>query len=255
MIETRVISLDRTPERFAEFRAHNPHLPEIARVSGVDGSALDRARLVAEGLVHPDSIYTPGAIGNALSHMAQWRAAIVAEAPLTVLEDDAVLCANFAAESARIIATLGTNWDYILWGYNFDSLLTYDMVPGLTPCTALFDQAKMRRALPVFHQRRMQTAAFRLNRALGTPAYTVTPRGAKKLLAFCRPIRPLTVEFPLIGRRPNFSIDFMLNGLYTGIAAYVAVPALALTANEKTKSTILDPNDPKSPSNLAKVSI
>jgi hypothetical protein len=157
------------------------------------------------------------------------------------------------AETARIVTTLRDDWDYILWGYNFDTLMSFDMVPGLTSCTAMFDQSKMRRALPVFHQRRMQTTAFRLSRALGTPAYSVTPRGAKKLLAFCLPIRPLDVEFPLIGRRPNCGIDFMLNKLYPRIAAYVAVPALALTANDTGRSTIQDPNDPRSPAKPAKV--
>jgi GR25 family glycosyltransferase involved in LPS biosynthesis len=253
MMETRVINLDRTPGRLTEFRAHNPHLPEIARVSGVDGLTLDRGRLVAEGLLHPDSIYTAGAIGNALSHMAQWQAAITADAPLTVLEDDAVLCGNFVAETARIIGTLGQDWDFILWGHNFDTLMTYELIPGLTSCTALFDQARMRTRLPFFHRRLMHTTVYRLNRALGIPAYTVTPRGATKLLAFCRPIRPLTVEFPMIGRRSNYSIDYMMNGLYLDIAAFVAMPALALTANDLGRSTVQDPNDADGPANPARV--
>jgi GR25 family glycosyltransferase involved in LPS biosynthesis len=252
-IEIRVINLDRTPDRLADFRAHNPHLPEIARVAGVDGRTLDRAGLVTEGLLHPESTYTAGALGNALSHMTQWQAAIAADAPLTVLEDDAVLCANFPAETARIIAALGDDWDYILWGHNFDTVMSYELLPGLTSCTALFDQARMRQRLPFFHRRLMQTSVYRLNRALGIPAYTVSPRGAKKLLAFCRPIRPLDVEFPLFGRRTNFSIDYMLNGLYADIAAYVAMPALALTANDLDRSTVQDPNDADGPANPAKV--
>ncbi len=246
-----VINLDRTPDRMAAFRTHNPHYPWIERVAAVDGAALDRVALVREGAMTADVPYTSGAIGNALSHRARWEAAVAANTPLTVLEDDAHLCANFAEETARLLATLGNDWDFVQWGYNFDTVLHYDMLPGVTSCAAVFDQAYMRRGIAVFQHRRMTGVLFRLTRSLGIPAYSVSPRGAAKLLKFCRPIRQLDIDFPLLGKRPNFSIDFMMNGIYARINAHVCVPALVLTPNDKTRSTVQDVTDPNGPSQAA----
>lgn len=246
-----VINLDRTPERLTAFRTNNPHYPWIERVAAVDGAALDRAALVREGVVTADVPYTAGAIGNALSHRARWGAAVAGNSALTVLEDDAYLCANFAEESARLLASLGEDWDFVQWGYNFDTVLHYDMLPGLTSCAAVFDQAQMRGSIAVFQHRRVEGALYRLTRSLGTPGYSVSPRGAARLLAFCRPIRAMEIDFPLLGKRPNFSLDFMMNGLYPRMQAYVCVPALVLTANDKTRSTVQDITDPNGPSQAA----
>jgi len=109
----------------------------------------------------------------------------------------------------------------------------------------------MRRGIAVFQHRRMSGALYRLTRSLGTPGYSISPRGAAKLLDFCRPIRRLDIDFPLLGKRPNFSLDFMMNGLYPKMQAYVCVPALVLTANDKTRSTVQDISDPNGPSQAA----
>jgi len=252
-MQIRVINLDRTLDRLTAFCAHNLHMPGIERVAAVDGRTLDRARLESAGLIMPDAPYTPGAIGNALSHMSQWEDAAARDTPLTVLEDDAVLCGNFVEESGRIIAALGPGWDFVQWGYNFNTVLSYELLPGVTSCAAVFDQDRMRRVLPVFHQRSVETSAYRVLRSLGMPAYSVSPRGAARLLAFCRPIRRLDIDFPLLGLRSNYSIDFMMNGAYAAMEAYVAVPALALTANDSSRSTVQDLSDQASPAHKADI--
>lgn len=239
-MQIRVLNLDRSRDRLDSFRAHNPHLPWIERVTAIDGATLDRAKLVADGWLTSDLSYTQGAVGNALSHMGLWKEAAAGNASLTILEDDAVLCGNFREEASRVLDNLDPDWDFMLWGYNFDTVLSYELMPGLSSCTALFDQTRMRQKLSSFHTMQGTTSGYRLLRSLGIPAYSISPTGAKKLLQFCRPLRPMNVDFPFLGMRSNFSIDFMLNGICQHISAYVAVPALALTANDHSQSTVQD---------------
>ena len=61
----------------------------------------------------------------------------------------------------------------------------------------------------------------------------------------------MNVDIPLLGLRANYSIDFMMNGLYRQISAYVAVPALAVTANDHNVSTVQDVTDRAGPSQAA----
>lgn len=232
-----LINLDRSTDRLASFRASNPHVV-CERMPAVDGGALDRAALVADGTIAADLAYTAGAIGNALSHRRVWQQAVATAAPITVLEDDAALCANFVAEATRVIGTLGADWDYIQWGWNFDTVLMFALLPGISPSVALFDQDAMRRALPQFHARDVETRAFRLQRSLGIPAYTISPQGAAKLLSVSEPLRQLQVSFPVIGVFANLSIDYVMSAYYERMNAFVAFPPLVLTANDHGISTV-----------------
>lgn len=189
----RVLSMERSTARWAQFQKHNPHL-EAERFLAIDGSTVDRAILREQGTIADNLQYNTGALGNALSHIAQWKQAVASETTLTVLEDDAVVCANFIQESSRVIASLPPDWDYIQWGFNFDTCLTFDLMPGFSPCFAAFafDQDAMRLKLADFHRHRITTSAFPLKVSLGIPGYTVSPRGARRLLKFCLPLRQTT---------------------------------------------------------------
>ena len=160
-------------------------------------------------------------------------------APVTVLEDDATLCANFADEAARVIGGLAPDWDYVQWGWNFDTIMFFELMPGISRSLALFEQDRMRDALAAFHTMPVETRAFRLTRSLGIPAYTVSPGGAAKLLQVTQPLRPMQVWFPMLGHRPNTSIDYVMSGVYEQLQAFVAFPPLVLTANDHAVSTNL----------------
>jgi glycosyl transferase, family 25 len=84
-MELRVLNLRRTPERWAAFRTHNPSLANAQQVEAVDGQALDLAALVAEGIVAADLNYRMGALGNALSHIAEWQRILHTGEPATIL--------------------------------------------------------------------------------------------------------------------------------------------------------------------------
>jgi glycosyl transferase family 25 len=68
----RVISLDRTPERFANFLNTNPQIA-VERFADIDGQTIDRAACVRDNLITADNTYRPGAIGHTLSNVTLWR--------------------------------------------------------------------------------------------------------------------------------------------------------------------------------------
>ncbi len=238
-MELVVLNLDRSPERLAQFERDNPSHASIRRFSAVDGRTLDRGELRACGILSPDLEYGDGALGSALSHLAQWQHAAQSGRALTVLEDDAVLCGNFREETARLLGALPAGWDYVQWGYNFDTCLTYDMLPDVSPCTATFDQERLRQAIGRFHTVAIAGALYRLVSSLGIPGYTISPQGATRLLRACLPLRPMQSFYPGLNQWfGHRSIDFMLNTLHETHASYVAVPPLVVSANETAVSTV-----------------
>jgi len=242
-----VINLDRSQDRLAEFAAVNSHLTELERFPAIDGRSLDLAALVHQGLVTPDvlSSFSMGALGNALSHASLWQAAAVRNQPLTVAEDDVIFHAQFEALAAQVINELPPDWDFISWGWNFDVMMIFDMLPGVSPCIAQFDQHKMRLHTREFQQLSLSPRAHRLLWSFGMTSYTVSAKGAQILRSKCFPLRPMIIPWPQgVPQLPgspsfhNLAIDTTLNGLYQHLNAYVCIPPLALTKNEHAKSTV-----------------
>ncbi len=232
-----VISLERTPERWQAFEAANADGPTYTRFDAVDGLTIDPVELISSGTMAEGLGYTPGAIGCALSHIAFWRACAAADGPVTVCEDDAILHPDFS-RCAAAAADLQPDFDLILWGWNFNSVLAGDLFDG-APFAMGFDEARMRQSIAAFRQGRPTQTLLRLHRALGTLCYTLSPRGAAKLLALCLPLAPLRVFFPLLSRESdNTGVDIPMNAAYPQIAAYAAFPPLALTLNETALSTV-----------------
>jgi GR25 family glycosyltransferase involved in LPS biosynthesis len=236
-----VINLDRSRDRLADFNTLNKHLTDIERYSAVDGAAQDIGKLVAAGTITPGcaKAYLPGAIGAALSHAALWTKAIETNEAITVCEDDAIF--NFAYEplAQEMMAALGSEWDFILWGWNFDAPVMLDLLPGVSPCIAVFDQNKMVANTTRFQSMPAATRPVRLLQCFGIPCYSVTPRGARALRDACIPIREAKIFFPGLNRElANFGIDVMMNAVYPNIRAFAAFPSLVVTKNEASKSTI-----------------
>jgi glycosyl transferase family 25 len=234
-----LINLDRGVDRLAQFRRVNAHLLAVERVSAVDGSTVDRQQQVDAGTIAPDLAYTTGALGCALSHIALWQKAMAGDKPITITEDDAIFNSQFAVLSAGLIATLPADWDLVLWGWNFDSILCFDLLPGISPCVARFSEVLLRNATTKFQKRVLNPVAYRLLRGFGTLCYSISPTGAKKLLAQSLPIRPMTVAFPTVDPAfPNCGIDIVMNAAYPNLSAFVSFPPLVVTRNDKTISTI-----------------
>jgi len=234
-----VINLDRSADRLEAFRRTNSHI-EIHRFPAVDGASVDRAALVEDAIIDRNLRYTNGALGCAMSHLFFWEAAINQHETITVVEDDAVLHRNFLEYAEAVTSSLESSWDLVVWGWNFDSILMLDLLPGISPCVATFDQAGLRQHVDAFQTLSFRPAAFRLLRCFGTVGYSVTPAGAQKLRQLSLPLTPFEISIPMISPRfPNNGIDVVMNRAYPQLQAFVSVPPLIVTKNEHETSTVV----------------
>ena len=146
------INLDRSPERLAEFKTLNAHLTNCERFPAIDGRTLDIPTLVEKGLVTADIVrdYTIGNVGAAMSNIGLWDRAISSGQIVTAAEDDAIFNFGFERQAAEIIGRLPDDWDFILWGYDFDLFMCFQMLPGASPCLALFEQEQLRAGIRAF---------------------------------------------------------------------------------------------------------
>ena len=122
-----VISLSRTPERLENFRRLNSHLSNFSRYPAVDGQLTDKSTYPLR--LASDLRYSPGAVGCALSHINLWAECERLGKPITILEDDAVTHVGFDGLSEKLVQKLPKNWDLVIWGWNFDCPLNYDLLP------------------------------------------------------------------------------------------------------------------------------
>jgi glycosyl transferase, family 25 len=233
-VKVHLINLDRHADRLREFASVNAHLPEVIRFPAIDGRSLDLSALVRGGIIKPGVLdtYTAARLGGALSHLALWDKAIETGEALTVCEDDAILHPDFTARAGRLLRQLPPDWDLILWGWNFNAALDFELLPGVSPCLVLFEQTSLRSAASRFQQLPIAPQPFRVRQALGLPCYSISPKGARALREFCVPIRPMQLRLPGGRRLRNVGIDCMMAGLYPNIMAFVSFPPLAITSNE-----------------------
>ena len=239
-MQIHLMNLDRGSDRLREFDERNAHLrTNVSRVSAVDGKSVSRDELVALRIMEPDLAYNNGALGNALTHLALWNLAIAKNEVVTVCEDDAIFNRDFISAAEAVLKSLPQNWDVVFWGWNFDSILWFDMIPGVSSCVGVFDQAKLRNGMPEFQAALLVPQPFRLLQLFGTVCYSVSPAGAQAIKNFCLPLRNMTIYFPGLGRSvANRDLGVMINGVFPNINAFVSVPPLAITKNDHSISTV-----------------
>jgi glycosyl transferase family 25 len=246
-LHVHFINLDRSPERLVEFKRVNGHLTQTSRFPAVDGQRIDIGALAAQGIVSEDilSSFRIGAVGVALSNIALWELAIKSQTPVTFAEDDAIFNHHFDRCAEQLIASLPPDWDVIVWGFNFDLFLSFEMLPGVSLCLAQFDQDRMRANVRAFQEQRISPRAYPLRWAFGTPCYSVSPKGALALKTKCLPLRPKLIPCPEGARAPpncslfrNVGIDNTLNSVYGELKAFVCFPPLVVVKNEAGQSTI-----------------
>jgi glycosyl transferase family 25 len=239
-VHIHVISLDRTPERYAAFQSRNAQLTSYARFSAVEGQALDREALVREGIAEPKGLqhYSAGALGVAMSHLTLWKAAVEAAEPTTVCEDDAIFSQHFDAKAPSVLAALPAGWDLILWGWNFSPYVAFQMIPGAFACVLQSNDTEVRRFADHYRGQVFTPAPYRLIETFGLVCYTVSPKGARAMREMCLPLREMQIRLAVQGRvAPNFAIDTLLNAFYGQLNAYVCVPPLVVTRNDNDTST------------------
>jgi GR25 family glycosyltransferase involved in LPS biosynthesis len=235
-----LINLDRSADRLAEFRQVNGHLSDVIRFPAIDGSSLDRERLIQDGIIArdaPELAYTPGALGCAMSHLALWKVAANEARALTIAEDDAIFSYRFEVKAAALLAALGADWDIVLWGYPFQTFLWAEFLPGISGAEIRWDEPRLKKNLGLFQNTDVSPALIKLIHGFGTQCYSVSARGARALLEFCLPLTPWSINFthyPIM--ISNVGIDCIMNGAYPTLQAFVCIPPLVVT--EHVRSTI-----------------
>jgi GR25 family glycosyltransferase involved in LPS biosynthesis len=250
-METFVINLDRSPERLEEFRRANPHLKNLSRFPGVDGKTVTHAELLQRGLFAEPILYNEGAIGNALSHIGIWEKAAKKSDITTVFEDDAIVHRDFEALVPTLIEEeLPDDWDIAYWGWNFDAVMGFDLFPG-TPCAVRFSQNDLRQHWQEIQKNAVRPNMHRLHYAFGVAGYSVSPKGAKKLLKLITPIKPFLCTIPALDLEvQNDAIDSALAGVCDQLNAYACFPPLVLTKNEHVHSTVMQSEPEKAERSL-----
>ncbi len=240
MLPIHLINLDRSTDRLQSFYAYNKGIDNISRFPAVDGRELSQQQLQMQGLTERNLPYTQGALGSAMSHIHLWNQCITNDKPITLCEDDAIFHPRFHHHSTRLIESLGDDWDLVLWGWNFDSICSFELLPGVSPCVGLFNQQSMRENISVYQKLDINPQLFKLNRAFGIVCYSLSPAGANKLKALTLPLQPLQVFFPVLNRYlPNNSIDIAMNHYYPTLNTYMSLPPLVITENDHAISTNL----------------
>ena len=234
----KVISLARSLDRRQSFSERNAHVAfEFA--DAIDGRTIMHEVDNAPDLFEPGLDYSPGAFGCALSHLALWQEAADNGYPVTVVEDDVVLRHDFEAQSAALLAQLPEDWDMVVWAWNFDSILSLNVMPGISRTVMVFDQDGLRKSLGRFQAMQDKPCALPLDRCLGTPAYTISPAGARKFMLECFPLENFNLAFPLLPTKVrNNGIDIAMNRVYPVTNSYCSMPPLAVTPNEHASSLI-----------------
>jgi GR25 family glycosyltransferase involved in LPS biosynthesis len=237
-LNIHVISLDSSIERRNRFATNNSHL-DYEFFSAIDGDMMSSDVIKDPSRFVQPLYYSSGAYGCALSHLALWEKAIAREEWLTIIEDDAILRYDFSSAVKCILGSIPPDTDIVLWGWNFDAVLSIKVMESISPVLILLDQDAMRNGIDRFQSSRDEVRPFRLDQCFGTPAYSISPAGAQRLKSICFPIRDFVLESPLSssGIRNN-GIDIVMNQIYALIQAYVCFPPLALTPNISEESTI-----------------
>ncbi|HLO76184.1 MAG TPA: glycosyltransferase family 25 protein [Magnetospirillum sp.] len=236
-----VLNLARRPERlkrFLDWNARQGIAFEV--VPAVDGATIDRTALVAEGVLDADNAaFSDGALGNALSHRAQWQACVADNWPRLVFEDDACLHSTFGAQMPEMIAALA-GCDMLMFGYNTDAALTValpdNMLAALRFGSVGMVGLEFCRNFADSGEPRAKSALHRTIMAWGSIAYAVSPHGARRLLDACF---PLSAARPVVshaeGRAiPPVALDGMINvALQAGrVQAQACFPPLAISPND-----------------------
>jgi GR25 family glycosyltransferase involved in LPS biosynthesis len=230
--EIHVINLDRNTTRWEKFRTRNANLGSFERFSAVDGNTVDRLRLVRERVIAPELDYSAGALGCALSHVQLWHKGVKQNAPLTIFEDDAFSHPEFNEHRSVVAAQLPEDWDVILWGYIYDPLFLWVDL-GFSSSELRFYNRGAAFTWSDTSNGRSIYSPVRLNHAFGTQGYSISPRGAKRLLTALLPLKNQFIPFPgtqIVTR--DDGIDSAMNIVYPTMRSYVCVPPLVVQRDD-----------------------
>jgi len=232
-----VINLKTQPNKLSQFLEQNLSANlMITPFEAIDGTMVNVATMFE--IFRPfTTYYPPGMIGAALSHRALWRRCAEQGKNYLVFEDDAVIRHDAKAMLFPLLRSIGS-WDIVLLGYNFDSVLDFRVSDDIDFGGSFSQWYPTPEQIARFSQSRDPVTLLRLNVALGACAYAVSPSGARNLMQACFPMDNRAVSVRFLDRSfPSYGLDCMMAVAYRNLRAFVCVPPLAMTPNEKKLST------------------
>jgi glycosyl transferase, family 25 len=231
-----VIHLLRATKRLRTFLALNKiDGIRFEFVEGIDSERVDLTELKNQNLIKPGTTFrTPGC---SLTHRKLWLRSLQTRTPLIVCEDDAVIRKDFRDQFSKCISVLPKDWDFLLLGYNFDTMFEVDIIAGIERLSGRFSNKTLTISrLKNFQKSIFPISVLPLGNAFGTPGYAVSPTGARYLLENVFPLRNVPITLPFKQRLVSHSMDAIMNRLYREMKAFACMPPLLVSPNKK------DPN-------------
>ena len=224
------ISSDAATEQTERFTRLNAHVPDLVRSVGVDVQGLDVQAMQQMNLISAECLFTPAAFAQALSHVSLWGNVAQHQTAAHVFAGNAVLCANFEAESTRILASLPQDWDFVLWGNTPGATLQLDILPDLALFTGAVQPPYSARGAAALSEMEVTSLAFPLMSTQSVCGYAISPSGADKLIKACLPLTSTTVPAanPHEGGAPAQTLEQLMSLHYSTIKAYACVPPLCM---------------------------
>ena len=238
-----VISLKRTPERLRAFYTINKNALvdwDIDVIDGIDGLEQEKINKHSRWVsASARENWTKGAIGSALSHIKAWRRCIELNQEVVIAEDDAVLASDLKCklEGLKIVQGLAKQTGLVLLGWNTDSLLQAELLPGLE-MISLFEPIypRLEQIKAIINSNR-ERHLCKLNQCFGLPAYWINPQIAKALLNACMPLQAEKNKMTRgIPEHLLLTLDGMLTNRYKNMNAKITIPPLALALNDQKTS-------------------
>lgn len=234
----RVISLDRTPERFENFSEKNPNLL-AQRFPAYEGSRLNRALLIERGIIDPNLNYSNGALGCAISHISLWHECLHRNEVLHIAEDDAIIREDFH-EIFQKAQEEQKDWDIFLWGYNTNWPIGIKFGAHQKFYIKAQQEPYPQEQYQSFQNSQEKNFSFPVSSAAGLGLYSISPKGADKMLRYSLPLRGIAAPFAENENTGwnNTGIDVELSRHYGALNAFISFPPAAIMINDELNSTI-----------------
>jgi GR25 family glycosyltransferase involved in LPS biosynthesis len=230
-----VINLEREPGRLANFLARNDQTKiPIEHFKAIDGAKLTSidATILTRG-----AFYTLGATGNAMSHLALWKECVSSDTNFVIFEDDAHIRHDLSCQLHNICEHC--DWDLIMLGYNMNTTIELNISPDIDLAARFSVRFPSIKHLDAFVKMTEPIALCRLRLAFGLGGYAVTPKGAALLTEKCFPLDNHPIYLSNENRSvPAFGLDCMMIAVYPTMRAYLCLPPLVMTPNDRATSQV-----------------
>lgn len=252
MFPIHVINLLRHKNRLEQFKIENSFLLDDTNFfPAYDGKLLPRRQLILDGLITEKNTYDPRALGILKSHVELWKIAAKSKHGITIMEDDIIIHKDLIKATEQIIRE-NKPFDLIAWSYNLDwpirletaqglpkSLISYLVGVGNSERIELLNQFgsygdKINKDL--YLSQSITYKFIKANQFTGLSCYTVSPKGAKKLLARL-PIDNYDIIFDGLMRFIwlETGIDVSMTHFYKDMDVFLCSPFLAYSNNLRGK--------------------